>query len=156
MIDINHIHPMLVHFPIVLLMVGLILSTWLLINKQDLAERKPLQIANLIALLSGLAMAFVAAEFGDIALDAAIGKGFAMTPLEAHEEMASITIILFSILTAALLGAVLKKIKITGAKALAFVLVFYIGIGLLLITAYRGGNLVYKLGVNVELVTPAK
>ena len=156
MIDITHVHPMLVHFPIVLLIVGLILSTWLLINKQDFAERKPLQMAHLIALLSGLAMAFVAAEFGDIALDAAVAKGFATEPLDAHEELATVTMILFSVLAVALLGAILKNIKITGAKALVFVLVFYIGVGVLLVTAYRGGNLVYKLGVNVELVTPTK
>jgi len=156
MIDITHVHPMLVHFPIVLLIVGLILSTVLLINQQDFAERKPLQIANLVALLSGLAMAFVAAEFGDIALDAALAKGFATEPLDAHEELATVTMILFSVLAVALLGAFWKNIKITGAKALVFVLVFYISIGVLLVTAYRGGNLVYKLGVNVELVTPTK
>ena len=156
MLDITHIHPMLVHFPIVLLMVSLILSTYLFFNQQNIAERHSVQIANAMALITGLVMAFVAAEFGDIALDAAVEKGFAVAPLEAHEELATATMILFSLLAAALIGALWKNIKLTGLKALVFVLVFYISTGVLLMTAYRGGNLVYQLGVNVEPVTPVK
>ena len=40
MIDITHIHPMLVHFPIVMLITGLVISNYLLFKGDDIADSK--------------------------------------------------------------------------------------------------------------------
>jgi len=154
--NINHIHPMLVHFPIVLLVICGCISSTLLVTKVNFTERRPLPLVNAIALFTGLACALLAAQFGDIALDAAVEKGFPPAPLEEHEELASLTIAAFSVLSAALLVAFWKRIPVQGGRAIIFVGVLYIAIGLLLATAYRGGELVYHYGVHVEGIVPGK
>ena len=117
---------------------------------------KCVQIVNAIVLAVGLVTALIAAVFGDIALDAAIDKGFAKAPLERHEELATLTIVFFYVLTLLLVGAIWRKVKVQGIKATIFILAFYVGVGALLVTAYHGGNLVYKVGVNVEVIKPNK
>lgn len=154
MIDVTHVHPMLVHFPIVLFIIGLLAGIYLLLRGEDLAQRECLPMVGVASFVVGVIMAFIAATFGDMALDAAIDKGFAKSPLEEHEELATMTMVIFSLLTVVWVGAMWKGIKIRGAKALLFVITAIVGVGILLSTAYRGGNLVYKKGVNVELVKP--
>jgi uncharacterized membrane protein len=105
-------------------------------------------------LVGGVVSALVAAGFGDIALDAAVDKGFSKPPLEEHEELAGITIAIFGVLAVIILGALWKKIQLTGAKAIVFLIVTLAGVGMLLSTAYHGGELVYIKGVNVEVVKP--
>jgi len=156
MIDITHIHPMLVHFPIVLFIAAAIIQLILIFKSEDIAERKCLQIAGITCLVLGLIFAFAAAFFGDIALDAAIDKGFTEMPLEEHKDLAGMTIVIFAILTVILLGAMWKRFRIQGAKGIIFTLASVVGLVLLINTAYQGGNLVYKEGVNVEVVKSAK
>jgi uncharacterized membrane protein len=101
-------------------------------------------------------MAYLAAFFGDVALDAAIGKGFSSAPLERHEEMAMATLTVFSLLAGVLLAAIWRKIPLERRRAWYFVTAAAVGIGLLLVTAYFGGELVYRIGVNVDSVIPVK
>lgn len=156
MIDITHIHPMLVHFPIVLFIAAVAIQFILLFKKEDITERKCLQITGATCLTLALLFALVAAFFGDIALEAAVDKGFDKNPLEEHESLAWTTIIIFAVLTVILLAALWKRIKLQGAKGILFVLASVAGILFLINTAYHGGNLVYKEGVNVEVVKPVK
>lgn len=153
--EITHIHPMIVHFPIVLFTLALALYAYMLVTKQDLAARSCLSITAAAMLVGGVVSAIVAAGFGDIALDAAIDKGFPDTELEEHEELAGTTIVIFGVLTVVLLGAMWKKLQLTGAKALVFVVAVLAGTGMLVNTAFHGGELVYKDGVNVDVVKPA-
>ena len=106
-------------------------------------------------LVGGVVSALVAAGFGDVALDAAIDKGFPKKALEEHEDLAGTTIVIFGVLAVVLLGAMWKKLQITGVKGVIFLLATVAGTFMLLNTAYHGGELVYKEGVNVEAVKPA-
>ncbi len=152
--DISQIHPMLVHFPIVMLILALGVYSFMLVTGKDLAARACLSYTGAALLAGGLIAAIAAAAFGDMALDAAIDKGFAKDPLEEHEELAGTTIMIFAVLAVGMLGAIWKKFKLTGVKALVFVVAMLAGTGMLLNTAYHGGELVYKEGVNVEKVKP--
>lgn len=152
--EITHIHPMLVHFPIVLLLLALALYAYLLVTKQDMAARSCVSVTAAAMLVGGVVTAVAAAGFGDIALDAAIDKGFPDHTLEEHEDLAGATIAIFGVLAVIMLGAMWKKLQLTGAKALVFVIAVFAGNGMLLNTAYHGGELVYKEGVNVEGVKP--
>ena len=80
---------MLVHFPVVLFISTVLLQFIVIIRKGDLAARECLSLISLATILSGVAMAILAAIFGDLALDAAIDKGFDKAPLEEQVKQLS-------------------------------------------------------------------
>jgi uncharacterized membrane protein len=154
MIDITHVHPMLVHFPIVLLLLAAAALTLGQFRGENLTGRNCLAGVGTLALLAGTAFALLAALFGDIALDAAVAKGFPAAALELHEEFAVGTITVFAVLSLTMVYALWKKPVITGTKGWLFLAAMAAGLGLLIVTAYLGGHLVYDLGVNVHGVVP--
>ena len=87
MIDLAHVHPMLVHFPIVLFLVAVAIDFVVLLRKGDLASKECLPTVGLGALLLAALAAIAAATFGDIALDKAVDLGFDLATMEQHEEL---------------------------------------------------------------------
>jgi len=154
MISIAHIHPMLVHFPIVFLITAVALDIIRLSIKKDLAGRECLPLIALSALLLGTLSAGIAAVFGDTALDKAISLGFPSGPLETHETMALITIAVFSVYGLLRLWALWRRYPLRGVIGWISALPGMVGGVLLITTAYYGGELVYHLGVNVAPVVP--
>jgi uncharacterized membrane protein len=149
MISIALVHPMLVHFPIVLLITACSLDIIMLLIKKDLANRQCLPLVALSALLLGTLSAGIAAIFGDIALDKAISLGFPRGPLEIHETLALITIAVFSFNCLLRLLALWRRIPLRGRIGWISALPGMVGVVLLIFTAYYGGELVYHFGVNV-------
>jgi len=154
MIDINHVHPMLVHFPIVLFLIAVALQGLVLARGGDLAEAACLPRVALAALLLGTLGAAAAAVFGDIALDHALELGFPEAELEEHEELGMITTWVFVALSAAHIGARWRRIALQGAKGWALAGAGVVGVVILVVAAAHGGELVYELGVNVTPVKP--
>lgn len=154
MISIAHIHPMLVHFPIVLLITAVAMDIIVLSIKKDIAGRECLPLIALSALLLGTLSAGIAAVFGDTALDKAISLGFPSGPLETHETMALITIAVFSVYGLLRLWALWRRYPLRGVIGWISALPGMVGGVLLITTAYYGGELVYHLGVNVAPVVP--
>lgn len=154
MISIALIHPMLVHFPIVLLITACAMDIIMLAFKKDLSGRQCLPMVTLSALLLGTLSAGIAAIFGDIAFDKAISLGFPRGPLETHETLALITIAVFSLHCLLRLLALWRRFPLRGLIGWVSALPEMMGVILLITTAYYGGELVYHLGVNVALVVP--
>jgi uncharacterized membrane protein len=154
MISIALVHPMLVHFPIVLLITACSLDIIVLLIKKDLANRQCLPLVALSALLLGTLSAGIAAIFGDIALDKAISLGFPRGPLEIHETLALITIAVFSFNCLLRLLALWRRIPLRGRIGWISALPGMVGVVLLIFTAYYGGELVYHFGVNVTAALP--
>lgn len=155
MIPIEHIHPMLVHFPIVLFTTALLVDAGIVFARSgDLSARDCLGSIGLAALVLGIIFSVLAAVFGDMALDIAIDKGFDKDPLEEHEGLAGATITIFGLLALAQIIAVWRRIPLAGNRGKAFVAIMLIGFLVLISTAYHGGELVYGLGVNVANVKP--
>ena len=154
MIDLYHIHPMLVHFPIVLYLLAIGLQFLVLLRRGDLAANACLSNTALAALLLGAAAAAVAAFFGDTALDHAVELGFPAQPLEAHATLGILTMAFMLALSAAHLGARWFHWRLNAGRGWLVFGVGMIGVGLLIVTAYHGGDLVYGIGVNVNGVTP--
>jgi uncharacterized membrane protein len=154
MISIALIHPMLVHFPIVLLITACAMDIILLSMKKDLTSRQCLSMVALAALLLGTLAAGLAAIFGDIALDRAISLGFPPGPLETHETFALITIAVFSVHCLLRLLALWRRIPLRGSIGWMSALPGMVGVVLLVFTAYYGGELVYHFGVNVAAALP--
>jgi uncharacterized membrane protein len=154
MIDITHVHPMLVHFPIVLFLIAVGLQVFILATGGDLAAPECLPRTACIALVLGTVAAAVAAVFGDIALDHAADLGFPHGELEEHEELGFATLWIFVALSVLHLGARWKDVALEGAKGWVLAAGGIVGVVVLVIAAAHGGELVYELGVNVKGVTP--
>ena len=154
MVSIALIHPMLVHFPIVLLTTAVVMDIIVLLIKKDLADRQCLALIALSALLLGILSAGVAAIFGDLALDKAVSLGFPDGPLETHETLALITIAVFSFHGLLRILAVWRRYPLRGIIGWISALPGMVGGVLLITAAYYGGELVYHLGVNVAPVFP--
>ena len=148
------IHPMIVHFPIVLFLLLPLVDAYALVGGRDLAERSCVPNVALVTLLLGVLAGVVAMVFGDIAADHAVGAGFPTAPIERHEDFATTTVVCFAVLAAVRLFAYWRGIPLAGWRGWLFLLVTLVGAGLILTTAYFGGHLVYDLGVNVAVVKP--
>ncbi len=154
MIDIAHIHPMLVHFPIVLYLLAVGLQLLVLLRRGDLADNTCLSNSALGALVLAAVAAAVTAFFGDIALDHAVALGFPRAPLETHADLGISTMSMMLVLAGFHLLARWRHWPLAGGRGWLAWLVALAGVALLIVTAYHGGDLVYRIGVNVQAVTP--
>jgi uncharacterized membrane protein len=154
MIDIVHIHPMLVHFPIVLYLLAVGLQLLVLVRRGDLAADACLANSAFGALLLAAVAAGVTAFFGDIAFDHAVSLGFPKPPLDAHANLGISTMSFMIALAVIHLAARWRHWSFGGPRGWLSWGVALAGVVLLIVTAYHGGNLVYRLGVNVRGVVP--
>ncbi len=147
-IDIAHIHPMLVHFPLALFPVVLGVQFYALIRGQGLFCQGCAQSFTIGLLALAAVTAVTAAMFGDMALDKAVASGVKLSLLESHEYLgqASATLLVLMALAGGWLFKVQEpSMKVSWGFWLTGVAVFVV----LLITAWHGGHLVYDLGVSV-------
>lgn len=154
MINLAHIHPMLVHFPIVLFLLGAGLELLVLLRGQDLTARECLPNATLWTIVLAALAAVVAAIFGDMALDRAMQLGFPHGPLERHEGFGYTTMWFFIVYASLYLLAWWRRVSLAAARGWLWFIVSLAGVALVLVTAYFGGDLVYHIGVNVDAVKP--
>jgi len=140
---------MLVHFPIVMLMTMVPLDVYMLASGGSLTARHTLPKFALANLGLGTLAILAAVLFGGVAYDIAVQRGFAEAALESHEEMAMTTLYVFAVAAAARLFCYWRGIDLAGIKGWSLALVGAAGVALLVVTASRGGHLVFDLGVNV-------
>jgi uncharacterized membrane protein len=113
-------------------------------------------ITALIILLLGTGSLFIAASTGHAAAELAERGGAIDAVLEAHEDLASETQILFAGLSAILLGMYLVPRVLRRQEnrlfstflPLAFLALYTVGILFLVNTAHAGGRLVHEFGVH--------
>lgn len=154
MIPLEEVHPALVHFPVVFILCAFVLDAFLVSRRQDLAERTCLVNLALALWVLAALTAGVAAFFGDVALDRAVARGFPVPPMELHEELAVTTLSLAALLAAVRALAWWRGVRLSAGRAWLVLVGGTVVVGLLLVTAYHGGELVYRLGVNVAAVRP--
>jgi uncharacterized membrane protein len=153
-IPIQQLHPIVVHFPIVFFLSLAALDTFALFRNSSIDGRGG--IANLsagLAVLAGIA-AVAAYSFGDAALDVAEASGITVAPLETHEALGTTTAIALAVWGLARAFIWWRRLPIGKGKAWGLVLVELAFSGLIITTAYYGGQLVYDFGVNVALAAP--
>ena len=146
-----HIHPALVHFPIVLVLL-LLLSDLVIVVRRESNPRAAWPSAS--AILGGLATlaAILTYVFGDIAYDIALENGLPEADLETHEGWGTITAIVIAVLGLVRVVLWLRN-RAHGPRVRPLLLVASAAASaLVIVTAYFGGDLVYHLGVNVEAV----
>ncbi len=150
----DSLHPLIIHFPIALLLLS---PLFILISAAlPSPKSRPYMIAAIIVLLLGTGSLFAAASTGEAAAELAERGGAMNAVLETHENLASESKIVFSGLSAILLGMfVLPRILrrqetrlSTTLLPLAFLALYAVGAIFLVNTAHAGGRLVHEFGVH--------
>jgi len=138
------IHPIVVHFPIALLCASVAFDA--------LASRWPtggLRETSLYTLLAGVMAAGLAVVTGGMEEDLAKRAGAPESVLELHESLGQVTLVIFVVLLGLRLAMQLGWLKEVRALSLGL---GAIGIVILGLTGYWGGELVYTYGIGVKAV----
>ena len=140
------IHPIVVHFPIALLCASVAFDA--------LSLRWPtggLRETSLYTLLAGVMAAGVAVVTGGMDEDLAKRAGAPESVLELHESLGQVTLVIFVVLLGLRLAMQLGWLKEIRALSLGL---GAIGIVILSLAGYWGGDLVYTYGIGVKAVMP--
>jgi len=149
MLAVQHIHPILVHFPIVFFISLAAVDLVAALRGRIITGRGALGNLSLGLALAAAAFAVAAYFMGDAALEFAESGGFHSDIAEMHEALGEATATAFAVWALFRLGLWWRDLRFTGAGAVVVSLVEVAGAALVVATAYYGGQLVYDLGVNV-------
>ena len=145
---IQHVHPILVHFPIVLVYTLGIIDMAALAGSNAVTRRSGVgTISTFVAVGAGL-FAIATWFFGSMALDYAEAAGFSSEIAEIHESLGTISAFAFLTWGAVRLALWIRNREL-GTLGLAIPVIEIAGAALVTVTGYYGGQLVYDLGVNV-------
>lgn len=137
MFDISHLHPMVVHFPIALLVVGFLADVLSLL----LHRKKPcLSKIGFYLMVLGTLSIIAAYITGDLFTKDMVGAAGDLK--NRHELLARITMLVMLVASAARIYHVSTKKEKPVIKWLTFSL-FALGTIMVMITGFLGGNLVY-------------
>jgi len=136
-----NIHPFFVHFPIALLTLGLVTEIWAFARKNDTSWKVGgwIQAAGTVGLLTAVGTGIFAGQ------SEVIPAG-ATTVFDTHQQGAFISAAIFATLGLWRAGA---RGQIAGRKRAMFLLLYAAGVGVVLLTGWYGGRMVFEYGVGV-------
>lgn len=149
-------HPLIVHFPIALLLVTPILVIFgIALPKQA----RGLFIAALVVMALGTIATYFAVATGEAAGELAERTPGAAAVLEQHEDLAETTRLIFTALTAVFAAilfvpSIFKRAlnrKIAVAVNMLFLMFYAGGAVFLMNVAHQGGRLVHEFGVRASI-----
>jgi uncharacterized membrane protein len=144
MIDIQHIHPMIVHFPIALLIVGLLADALGLFSKKEFFSK-----AGFYLLILGTLGVIAAYVSGNMAGEGVTEAGSLKQALEIHEGAAELSVWLMVVAAIVRIAFVVFK-KYSGVLKWGAFVLFLIGVLSMARTGYYGGELVFKHAAGVQ------
>jgi len=137
------LHPLIVHFPIALLTVGLLADVWARLFKTSDLSRAGWwsQLAGTIGLAAAVGSGLIAKE------SAGISDASAASVLEGHEQWALWSMVIFAAL---LFWRIAARTRLPANPRYVYAGLYCIGLVALWLTAWHGGELVYGWGVGVS------
>jgi uncharacterized membrane protein len=144
MFDMNHLHPMIIHFPIALLMVGFLADLLGIVYKKEFFMK-----AGLYLLIIGTIGVIAAYLSGQVAGEGVEEAGTLKLALENHENAAKLSLWLMLVAAIARIIIVALK-KYSGSLKYAALIIFLVGVLSIIRTGYYGGELVYKHAAGVQ------
>ncbi|MDF1610840.1 DUF2231 domain-containing protein [Stygiobacter electus] len=146
------LHPMIVHFPIVLFVSYFLVEVSNLFFKQSIVDA-----VNFIILLAGVLFSVVAVLTGNQAYNAALHilqskPAEIVKVLELHETMATISLWLFTAILF-LRYYLFSKNKLTQKWKILISIIAFFGVIFIYQTAFLGGKLVFDFGVGTKFFT---
>lgn len=157
--DWNRLHPLIIHFPIALLLVApLFVIVGVILTPP---KGRALLTSALILTVIGTVSLFVSLETGDAAGKLVGRPAQVEQVLAAHERLAETTCLLFSVITAVfahliLLPRILKRElnrALNASLLAAFLILYGTGVLFLVNTAHQGGRLVHEFGVETQMTS---
>jgi len=144
MIDATHLHPMIVHFPIALLITGLVTDiAGLFIKRRFFTD------AGFYLLLLGAFGMIAALLSGNMAGDGIAEQGMLKQAVEKHEEAAGLAVWFVGITATVRLLLVLIK-KYSGFFRTGILILYFVSVLAVARTGYYGGKLVYQHAAGVQ------
>ncbi len=141
-----NIHPLVVHFPIALLVIAVLM----LIVRLFRPDAVWLQHTVLLLLWAGTLGLVAAFLTGKQAIDSVSIPGTAITDAASHEDWALYTLLFFSVLTLIQTALWWRSADLGRPVTSVLSIAGLIGIGMLWHTAEQGAQLVFKHGVGVQ------
>jgi len=142
MFSTSHLHPMLVHFPIALVIFGFLAELAFLFFKKEISLNKTGYYLLIVGTLAAV-VAWLTGNFFTSEMDGASGK-----IKELHELFATITLILLLVTSVFRTTLLILKNENSALKILAFILYGLAAISVS-ITGYIGGSLVYNYMLGI-------
>jgi len=149
--SIAGLHPLVVHFPIALLLLYTLFETTGVILKNETLTK-----AAFLILILGVVSAIAAVLTGGQAEEIAThlrdkGIAFSQEVLETHEKFATISVWYFFAILGLRTYFIVQK-KFVGYIKIIFVVLALIGAYFILETGEHGGELVFKYGVGTDII----
>lgn len=154
------LHPLIVHFPIALIMVAPIFVILSMIFRKSTMQ---LAVCALVLMTLGTVGSMVAVSTGEATAELNENIPSAEAAIEEHEELAETTQTMLIVVT--LVYALIVVAPLVYKKVLdpvpsivlnaAFLILFAVAASYLANTAHQGGVLVHTYGVHANLGTPA-
>lgn len=145
MLDPVHLHPMIVHFPIALIIVGLVSEVAGLVFRRSFFTDSAVYLVLLGTI--GLVAAYIT---GNLAGGGVVEAGSLKAALEKHEDAALLTMILMIAFAAIRLLVHYKK-WFKGWVRYGMAALFVVGVLAIARTGFYGGELVFKHAAGVQL-----
>lgn len=145
MFDLTTLHPLIIHFPIALLIVGLIADITGAILKKEFYSRVGFSL-----LVTGTLGAIAAYLTGNFASEGLIEAGSLKYALEEHESAATLTLWTIVFVTLVRITLVVTK-RYKGVLQWISVFLFLLGALSIVRTGHLGGQLVYRHAAGVRL-----
>ena len=142
----TNLHPLIVHFPIALLLSYVALD-W----AGKIWKKEALEHAAWYSLLLGLAGTVFTLITGLLAAQSIPADSPALATATLHKFLGLGTLIVFGMLT---LCTWRNRGKYTPAKKVLHTVIQLIGVGLILAVGFFGGELVYTFGIGVSAMVP--
>lgn len=153
------LHPLIIHFPIALLIVAPVLVVIGIISPN---RGRAFYGAALILMVLGTIASWLAVSTGEAAGELAERASGAAAVLEQHEELAETTRTAFTVLTGLFVVILFAPViirrqlsqKMLVAANVLFLLLYGVAVVQLANTAHQGGRLVHEFGVRA-IITPS-